>query len=161
MLELLSASCMPGPCHPPSHPNLTPRAEIWVGSDSRMAPNRQQQQKWGLEGEGVGRDGARAERSKYGEEPWAVGPQPQPGMFPDSADLSAQPSSAQDPQPPPLPLQGPAAASGVTGHHHSITMSSGTGPWGTASLWRHRLVGDVRSWTAQGLGGNALQVAQL
>lgn len=24
----------------------------------------------------------------------------------------------------------------------------------TASLWRHRLVGDVRSWTAQGLGGN-------
>ena len=57
--------------------------------------------------------------SKHGEEPWAVGPQPQPGMFPDSADLSPQPSSAQDPQSPPLPLQGPAAASGATGHHHS------------------------------------------
>ena len=40
-------------------------------------------------------------------------------MFPDSADLSPQPSSAQDPQSPPLPLQGPAAASGATGHHHS------------------------------------------
>ena len=45
----------------------------------------------------------------------AVGPQPQPGMFPDSADLSPQPTSAQDPQPPPTPLQGPAAASGATG----------------------------------------------
>ena len=45
---------IPGPCDPPSHQNLTPGVEIWVGSDSRMAPFRQQQQKWGLEGEGSG-----------------------------------------------------------------------------------------------------------
>jgi len=53
MLELLTASYIPGPCDPPSHQNLTPGVEIWVGSDSRMAPFRQQQQKWGLEVEGV------------------------------------------------------------------------------------------------------------
>ena len=59
-----------------------------LGSSSRSGG-------WRLRG--VGRDGVWAERSKHGEEPWAVGPQPQPGMFPDSADLSPQPSSAQDP----------------------------------------------------------------
>ena len=51
-LELLTAPCIPGPCDPPSGQNLTPGVEIWVGSGSRMALFRQQQQKWGLEGEG-------------------------------------------------------------------------------------------------------------
>ena len=106
---------IPGPCDPPSHQNLTPGVEIWVGSDSRMALLGSSRRSRGWRVRGVGRDGMWAERSRHGEEPWAVGPHPQPGMFPDSADLSPQPTSAQDPQPPPTPLQGPAAASGATG----------------------------------------------
>lgn len=50
----LNSCYIPGPCNPPSHQNLTPGVEIWVGSDSRMAPFREQQKKSGLEGEGSG-----------------------------------------------------------------------------------------------------------